>query len=121
MVLREITTFAEQKHSLLGDVALHYYCVTIKFKSMENNIQKEDLLALVKSKIYTIRGQKVMLDFDIANCDIKTCRETRKTQIKNVFEEGEIRQETTVAKFATVVNRGIQLLQKLQLLLLLME
>lgn len=24
---------------------------------MENNIQKEDLLALVKSKIYTIRGQ----------------------------------------------------------------
>lgn len=66
MVLREITTFAEQKHSLLGDVALHYYCVTIKFKSMENNIQKEDLLALVKSKIYTIRGQKVMLDFDLA-------------------------------------------------------
>jgi hypothetical protein len=38
-----------------------------------------------------------------------------------VFEEGEIQQETTVAKFATVVNRGIQLLQKLQLLLLLME
>ena len=33
---------------------------------MENNIQKEDLLALVKSKIYTIRGHKVMLDFDLA-------------------------------------------------------
>ena len=33
---------------------------------MENNIPKEDLLALVKSKIYTIRGQKVMLDFDLA-------------------------------------------------------
>ena len=33
---------------------------------MENNIQKEDLLALVKSKIYTIRWQKVMLDFDLA-------------------------------------------------------
>ena len=33
---------------------------------MENNIQNEDLLALVKSKIYTIRGQKVMLDFDLA-------------------------------------------------------
>lgn len=33
---------------------------------MENNIQKEELLALVKSKIYTIRGQKVMLDFDLA-------------------------------------------------------
>ena len=33
---------------------------------MENNIPKEDLLALVKSKIYTIRGQKMMLDFDLA-------------------------------------------------------
>lgn len=33
---------------------------------MENNIQNEKLLALVKSKIYTIRGQKVMLDFDLA-------------------------------------------------------
>ena len=36
---------------------------------MENNIQKEDLLALVKSKIYTIRGQKVMLEFAITKCD----------------------------------------------------
>ena len=33
---------------------------------MENNIQNEELLAMVKSKIYTIRGQKVMLDFDLA-------------------------------------------------------
>ena len=51
-------------------VRKHYLCtiicVTIKFEIMENNIQKEDLLALVKSKIYTIRGQKVMLDFDLA-------------------------------------------------------
>ena len=48
-------------------------CVTIKFKSMENNIPKEDLLALVKSKIYTIRGQKVMLDFDLAQMyNVKT-------------------------------------------------
>lgn len=40
---------------------------------MENNIQKEDLLTLVKSKIYTIRGQKVMLDFDLAHMyDVKT-------------------------------------------------
>ena len=40
---------------------------------MENNIQKEDLLALVKSKIYTIRGQKVMLDFDLAQMyNVKT-------------------------------------------------
>ena len=35
-------------------------CVTIKFEIMEYNIPKEELLALVKSKIYTIRGQKVM-------------------------------------------------------------
>ena len=41
-------------------------CETFKFKSMENNIQNEELLAMVKSKIYTIRGQKVMLDFDLA-------------------------------------------------------
>ena len=51
-------------------VRIHYLCtiicVTNKFEIMENNIQKEDLLALVKSKIYTIRGQKVMLDFDLA-------------------------------------------------------
>ena len=51
-------------------VRKHYLCtiicVTNKFEIMENNIQKEDLLALVKSKIYTIRGQKVMLDFDLA-------------------------------------------------------
>ena len=40
---------------------------------MENNIKKEDLLALVKSKIYTIRGQKVMLDFDLAQMyNVKT-------------------------------------------------
>lgn len=28
--------------------------------------------------------------------------------MKNIFEEGELRQETTVAKIATVVNRGIR-------------
>ena len=33
---------------------------------MENNIHNEKLLAMVKSKIYTIRGQKVMFDFDLA-------------------------------------------------------
>ena len=34
---------------------------------MNDIIKNEDLLALVKSKIYTIRGQKVMLDFDLAD------------------------------------------------------
>ena len=28
--------------------------------------------------------------------------------ISNIFKEGELRQETTVAKIATVVNRGIR-------------
>lgn len=42
---------------------------------MENNIHNEDLLALVKSKIYTIRGQKVMFDFDLAQMyGVKTGR-----------------------------------------------
>ena len=35
-------------------------------------------------------------------------KSTISRHIKNVFEEGELRQETTVAKFATVVNRGIR-------------
>lgn len=40
---------------------------------MNDIIKNEDLLALVKSKIYTIRGQKVMLDFDLAQMyEVKT-------------------------------------------------
>jgi hypothetical protein len=35
-------------------------------------------------------------------------KSTISRHIKNVFEEGELLQETTVAKFATVVNRGIR-------------
>ena len=33
---------------------------------MNNILSKEDQLALIQSKIYVIRGQKVMLDFDLA-------------------------------------------------------
>jgi hypothetical protein len=33
---------------------------------MNNMLSKEDQLALIQSKIYVIRGQKVMLDFDLA-------------------------------------------------------
>ena len=33
---------------------------------MNNMLNKEDQLALIQSKIYVIRGQKVMLDFDLA-------------------------------------------------------
>ena len=50
----------------LATCALHYYRLTFKFEIMENNIHNEKLLAMVKSKIYTIRGQKVMFDFDLA-------------------------------------------------------
>ena len=35
-------------------------------------------------------------------------KSTISRHIKNVFEEGELQQEATVAKFATVVNRGIR-------------
>ena len=38
---------------------------------MENIIQKEDLLALVKSKIYTIRGFERFDTFKVANCDLE--------------------------------------------------
>jgi len=50
----------------LATCALHYYRLTFKFEIIENNIHNEKLLAMVKSKIYTIRGQKVMFDFDLA-------------------------------------------------------
>ena len=33
---------------------------------MNNIIKKEDLLAYIQSKIYVIRGKKVMLDRDLA-------------------------------------------------------
>ena len=33
---------------------------------MNNILNREDQLALIQSKIYVIRGQKVMLDFDLA-------------------------------------------------------
>ena len=40
---------------------------------MNDIIKNDDLLELVKSKIYTIRGQKVMLDFDLAQMyEVKT-------------------------------------------------
>ena len=33
---------------------------------MNNMLNKEQKLSLLQSKIYVIRGQKVMLDFDLA-------------------------------------------------------
>ena len=45
---------------------MHQECVTIKFKIMNDIIKKDDLRASIQSKIYVIRGQRVMLDFDLA-------------------------------------------------------
>lgn len=53
-VLEIILTFADRTY------------VTIKFYIMNNMLNKENQLALIQSKIYVIRGQKVMLDFDLA-------------------------------------------------------
>lgn len=57
----------------------HYLCTKLllikNVKIMNDIIKNDDLLALVKSKIYTIRGQKVMLDFDLADMyGVKTSR-----------------------------------------------
>ena len=41
-------------------------CITFKFEIMTNIIKKEDLLAYIQSKIYVIRGKKVMLDRDLS-------------------------------------------------------
>ena len=83
---------------------------------MESNIQKEDLLALVKSKIYTIRGQKVMLDFDLAQMyEVETKRLNEAVRRNKKRFEGddfmfrltkdEIAQVGSRSQFATL-NRG---------------
>ena len=56
---------------ILATLRNHVYlcninCATIKCKIMNNIIKKEDLLAYIRSKIYVIRGKKVMLDKDLA-------------------------------------------------------
>ena len=52
-------------------LSLHHYCVTFKFEIMENNIQKEDLLALVKSKIY------VTLEIPLKSEDVEDSTRSR--------------------------------------------
>ena len=66
---------------------------------MENNIQKEDLLALVKSKIYTIRGQKVMLDFDLAQMYEVETKRLNEAVRRNIAQVGSRSQIATL-------NRG---------------
>ena len=75
---------------------------------MENNIQKEDLLALVKSKIYTIRGQKVMLDFDLAQMyevETKRLNEAVRRNLKR-FEGDDFMFRLTKDEIAQVGSRS---------------
>ena len=55
-----------------------------------------------------LQGETVWLNLDQMAELFQRNKSTISRRIKNVFEEGELRQETTVAKFATVVNRGIR-------------
>ena len=55
-----------------------------------------------------LQGETVWLSLDQMAELFQRNKSTISRHIKNVFEEGELRQETTVAKFATVVNRGIR-------------
>ena len=55
-----------------------------------------------------LQGETVWLNLDQMAELFQRNKSTISRHIKNVFEEGELRQETTVAKFATVVNRGIR-------------
>ena len=55
-----------------------------------------------------LQGETVWLNLDQMAELFQRNKSTISRHIKNVFEEGELRQETTVAKFATVVNRCIR-------------
>ena len=55
-----------------------------------------------------LQGETVWLSLDQMAELFQRNKSTISRHIKNVFEEGELRRETTVAKFATVVNRGIR-------------
>ena len=55
-----------------------------------------------------LQGETVWLNLDQMAELFQRNKSTISRHIRNVFEEGELQQETTVAKFATVVNRGIR-------------
>ncbi len=55
-----------------------------------------------------LQGETVWLSLEQMAELFQRNKSTISRHIKNVFEEGELRQETTVAKFATVVNRGVR-------------
>ena len=54
-----------------------------------------------------LQDETVWLNLDQMAELFQRNKSTISRHIKNVFEEGELRRETTVAKFATVVNRGM--------------
>ena len=55
-----------------------------------------------------LQGETVWLNLDQMAELFQRNKSTISRHIRNVCEEGELRKETTVAKFATVVNRGIR-------------
>ena len=55
-----------------------------------------------------LQDETVWLNLDQMAELFQRNKSTISRHIKNVFEEGELRQETRVAKFATVINRGIR-------------
>ena len=55
-----------------------------------------------------LQDETVWLNLDQMAELFQRNKSTISRHIRNVFEEGELQQETTVAKFATVVNRGIR-------------
>ena len=55
-----------------------------------------------------LQGKTVWLNLDQMAELFQRNKSTISRHIKNVFEDGELQPETTVAKFATVVNRGIR-------------
>ncbi len=55
-----------------------------------------------------LQGETVWLNLDQMAELFQRNKSTISRHINNVFEQGELQQEETVAKFATVVNRGIR-------------
>ena len=55
-----------------------------------------------------LQGETVWLNLDQMAELFQRNKSTISRHINNVFEQGELQQEATVAKFATVVNRGIR-------------
>ena len=77
-------------------------------------VRNSVLLALVKSKIYTIRGQKVMLDFDLAQMyevETKTLNQAVKRNIKRFDGDDfmfRLTKDTNDCNTVTLLHLGIK-------------